>query len=1099
MDNLSDAERQHIQNVLERADSRTPYTIKVPLSHQLTARTESFQSSDAISIAVSRNSLDDGIDAQIQSLDDAIRRMSAGPAESSQSPPQDLPKPPKTEEVGEALDATTAASREIEAAKSASPEAPLPSTSSYEGFGSFLRKASSAIFHAADIWSKEPASETRSPSPSAASASNMEEIEQIQKQAKLAERGADGGRALHPATSDSLQARKTDYGKALGTDSRTAVKSGGESELTFEELEHIRRVSELAEKDFTMMSGRAEPPKSPRPTEAGKQGGGELTQDELDHINRVAQMAMHDEGRAAPAKGSQTASVASPSSSLLSADELHERRSVSDVSPSSSFMFSMKRFSGFGLQSLKNVVYGAEEPKSPVPDVAGGTTKVLVEPQIAPPQPSVEPHDVHQEELKGSSDARREQLGQTDAVGLPPPPTQEPPMLSQEELDHINRITQRAMEQERKQYEERPQAAPSTSTSIFGAKSLTGFGFKAFKGVMHKAEEARTALEDLTVKQEVHPSPAAVQAEPPQLTQEELDHINRINQMAAASEEVHGPPSVPKQEPPELTQEELDHINRVAQMAMETESWQETRPKPPVPEHPPEITQEELDHIRRINEMAAREESREGLRQRSSVTSPRRDGPERKESERPSEPLAEPRPPQSHLAEPVKEHEPHSPTSIFDAKSITGFGFKAFKGVMQKAEGARTAFEDLTMRQDARIPPPPEEVPSQLTQEELDHINRINQMAMEGEEKVQAQQQPSVSPFERTELTQEELDHINRIAQMAKEEESHRELPPKVTDRNVSQIGRPPSEPQPPLEAPREELPPASPRASVSLFDTKSFTGFGMKAFKGVIQKAEEARTAFEDLTTKQETPSPLPPPVEEPAGLTQEELDHINRINQMALQDGGAQQGRLSPMAVASGAPELTQEELDHINRITQMAMEEDIRLQEVEGEESMYDEESLSEDVSDEQSTETEMASEGSVEEDQPSPSLLDSSIFSTKTLTGFGIKAFKGVMQKAEEARTTFEDLATKRDAHSPPSSLPAEVASELTQEELDHINRINQMAMEDETVREARQQLPVSPFEPTQEELDHINRVALMDERRGRQARRSPTASYSPGTS
>uniref|UniRef100_A0A7I4YQ61 DNA translocase FtsK n=1 Tax=Haemonchus contortus TaxID=6289 RepID=A0A7I4YQ61_HAECO len=90
MENLSDAERQHIQNVLEKAEHRTPYMITVPLSHQQTARTESFQSSEGISIAVSRNSLDDGYDTQIRNIDDAIRKMEqrAESEQNSESPPQ---------------------------------------------------------------------------------------------------------------------------------------------------------------------------------------------------------------------------------------------------------------------------------------------------------------------------------------------------------------------------------------------------------------------------------------------------------------------------------------------------------------------------------------------------------------------------------------------------------------------------------------------------------------------------------------------------------------------------------------------------------------------------------------------------------------------------------------------------------------------------------------------------------------------------------------------------------------------------------------------------------------------------------------------------
>ncbi|KAK5968243.1 hypothetical protein GCK32_022031, partial [Trichostrongylus colubriformis] len=368
MENLSDAEKQHIQNVLEKAESRIPYMIKKPLSHQLTARTESIQSSEAVSITVSRNSLDDGYDNQIRSIDDAIRKMEqrAESERNSESPLQSSLKPSKTEEVDEALNIVATASSEIAATKAASsegiPEVPSASSpssvSSIGGFGSLLRKASSALFHATDIWGKEPVSGAEAEVSTAvtpAETLNLEEIEHIQKVSKLAERDID-----HPTTSGT---------RVLKADAKQSGKSEGESELTAEELEHIRKVSESAEKDLSdFMVGKAGLSKSARPSEAGKQGGIELTQEELDHINRIAQLAMQDESTRGPGQYGQV-------------NGQQDRRSSPTASPSSSSLFS-KGFSGFGLNTIKSVLHGTEEEKSSARETAEGESKAPEIPHV---------------------------------------------------------------------------------------------------------------------------------------------------------------------------------------------------------------------------------------------------------------------------------------------------------------------------------------------------------------------------------------------------------------------------------------------------------------------------------------------------------------------------------------------------------------------------------------------------------------------------------------------------------------------------------------------------------------------------------------------
>ncbi|RCN45436.1 hypothetical protein ANCCAN_08513 [Ancylostoma caninum] len=973
MDNLSETERQHIQNVLEKAEQRTPYVIRTPLPHQMTARTES---SEQISLNLSQNSQDDDYDTQIRSIEDAIRKVEkrTKSEEKEDVAQQDSSKPLEIRDIDTEIDLTAVTSREIKAAlQEAAAQEPLVASSQKKE-------------------SREESSRKSSVG------SSMSGIKSFFGKASQAVMGA------RDALSTDVQKSSVDESKA------SAVASSGE--LTAEELEHIQKIARLAEQEMNV----------PYPVRMGAEA---------------------------------------PSHKIV-----HEEKDT--VHPTSDFR-----------------VHSAE---------------------IAKPAPP----------------------------SVPPTTSSQTTEITQEELEHINRITQMAMREdagldERDQMHgsissvsARPKASPvtmstdkqpsSSSSSLFQFKPLTGFGMRAFKNVINKAEEAKQTLEGMTLQKTDEPakpeSPRSTIRDetPAQLTQEELDHINRINELAMQEEGsvVDSGRAAPRE--PEVS------------FSMATTSEVTKQPSTPFASQPQqtysasgtsELTQEELDHINRITQLAVQDEA-------SStpliIPQHRADADSRRDFQKTTGPSV------------LVPSEPRK-TELGRAEDTDGMILKSDRAgqidapVEFKPTGVCSVVEET----------------SQLTQEELEHIARINQMAIEAE----AQLGGPILKSQRAPPT----------AQAVEEATTRRSSTTK------SLFGRS-STPEQPRETQTQ------PKTTTSSFGMKPFTGFGLKTFKEVMHKAEEAKSAFGDLTASKSMKRPESGQVIQQSGaispsrsvssrddvdeLTQEELDHINRITQMAIQDGADQfPAQVAPMPpqvrppqatidrVKEGAREalipevpvefkstsdetvrLTQEELDHIARVNQMAMEAEAQLaaptqphrasvmqQEIE---QVSGSRAPMQMAVDDQLTQEELDHIALIAQlaDQDQGALIPASsmgttripseevtriqqqpaspLLQTSPFGGFGLKTFKNVKSKAEIAKSMLGNVsATVRGqptevtapvAESITEKKPAlEGAPGLTQEKLDHISRVTELALQEErelTLQEHPHIVPLTPEEPRQ---------------------------------
>uniref|UniRef100_A0A8R1HJY9 Uncharacterized protein n=1 Tax=Caenorhabditis japonica TaxID=281687 RepID=A0A8R1HJY9_CAEJA len=687
VDNISEAEKEHIQNILEKAESRTPFMIKLPMKKQISSRTESTNS------RVSSEGIDEEI--EIEEIKKKGEPFVEAPsrAVTPRSNLRVIPPPIAISHPTPPHSAKTDTGSKHSSGSSAHSHFGF-NTPSISGFKMFFDKAKTAT----ETLVKEI----------------KDEVQQIDVLEKPSE---------HVVQNPDIT-----------------------EELTAQELEHIRKVNEIAEFDEPVQDS---PPVQERRKSSvvsglksifGVSKHEELSKDEQEHIRRMS----------------------------LIADKLNEEIEVMDEKPQPNSGFGLKSFFGKATQSvmqatdnvIKNVI--STEVSQPEQSLEGLTQQELD--QIANAAESAQEKtrhvEVSQEEMDHIARVAAMAAVDFDTVNVP---TRGVPVaeseLTEEEKAHIARIAAMAAEDFGS-----PNSFAEPAKSILSVFSVDPELTEEEKA--HIARIAAMAAEDFEAPMSfVKPAePVKIRsAVEPKLTEEENNHIARIAAMAAEDfgtsmpiakpiETVKSTPTVASVEP-ELTEDEKAHIARIAAMA--AEDFNNSMPMPSkitqvtpsvAPRFTePELTQEEIDHIARIAEMAANDNVLPVPQPISAVP-------------RPSVVLAEPELTEEEMAHIARI------AAMADEDFITTTPFAQSIRPQEDPDNIAKTSEMAKMN---FIP----SADTELTKEELEHIAKIAAMAAEENENQLPATRLITPAYPEPELTQEELDHIAKITQMAAAQE----------------------------------------------------------------------------------------------------------------------------------------------------------------------------------------------------------------------------------------------------------------------------------------------------------------------------------------
>ncbi|EFO91185.1 hypothetical protein CRE_10763, partial [Caenorhabditis remanei] len=517
VDNISEAEKEHIQNILEKAESRTPFMIKIPMKKQISSRTESTNS------RVSSEGIDEEVEIEDQrkkAIEEPIMEVPSR-AVTPRNNLRVIPPPIAISHPTPPHSAKTDTGSRHSSGSSAHSQFGF-NTPSISGFKIFFDKAKTAT----ETLVKEIKDEVYLPE------QDKEKIE------------------------------------------TTKVETEPSGELTSEELEHIRKVNEMAQ--FDEPNQPVAPVQERRKSSVvsgiknifgvGKPEEPELTEHEKDHIRRMS----------------------------LLADKLNEEFEVVDeqLKPKTPKGFGLKSFFGKATQSvmqatdtvMKNVQQHQQKQS------LGGLTQEELD-QIANAAESAQQEaikEVTQEELDHIA-----RIAAMAAEDFKYPKQSMEPVLSKAEKDHIARIAAMAAED----FEE-PLRTPQPKIILPSPIALEKAELTQ-EEQDHIAMIAAMAAEDSTSPYPLDRTQMIPHSREPEITEEEREHIARIAAMAAEDFKSSIPveQSVQVSSEPVLTEEEQRHIERVAAMAADDFHASTFFSSKPPQLSEPELTAEERSHI----------------------------------------------------------------------------------------------------------------------------------------------------------------------------------------------------------------------------------------------------------------------------------------------------------------------------------------------------------------------------------------------------------------------------------------------------------------------------------------------------------------------
>ncbi|CAP26429.1 LOW QUALITY PROTEIN: Protein CBR-TAG-199, partial [Caenorhabditis briggsae] len=732
VDCISEAEKEHIQHILEKAESKTPFMINVPIKKQISSRTESTNS------RVSSEGIDEEVeieDYKKTTVGDPIVEVPSR-AVTPRNNLRVVPPPIAISHPTPPHSAKTDTGSRHSSGSSAHSQFGF-STPSISGFKSFFDKAKTAT-------------------------------ETLVKEIK-----------------DEVIIPETEKEKPEPEKFQPIQSTG---ELTVEELEHIRKINEMAQFDEPVQP--VAPVQERRKSSVvsglksmfgvGKQEEpAELSESEREHIRKMSLMA----------------------------EKMNEEIKVEDSKPKPSGGFGFKNFFGKATQSVMQatdaVIKNVPHPKQSL----GGLTQEELD-QIANAAESAQQEarqDVTQEELDHIA-----RIAAMAEVDLKRPISEwEEPELSQAEKDHIAKVTAMAAEDfNRPMLDIQPKLILPNSPAVFEEPELSQeeMNHIAKIAAMAAGEFSQPMLVPIPEEEKEHiarinameeeqfssdvPAIRSIPVEP-ELTKEELIHIERIAAMAENDFNTFHP--IPSQPPttafpttvvsaePELSQEEKDHIATIAAMASE-EDFHVKNVVPPMPSEP-ELSQEEKDHIARIAAMAADEDFHTTTVSHPMPSyEPELSQEEKDHIARIAAMAAEDcYPPPFSATNPFVSTEPELTQEELDHIAKIAEMAAIDFSVPQPNVPIKSAEPELTQEEldhiarisamassESMIPVRRQE--PELTQDELDHIAMITAMA---EQKISDPLPASTRPLappppsQQPDLTQEELDHIARIEQMA--------------------------------------------------------------------------------------------------------------------------------------------------------------------------------------------------------------------------------------------------------------------------------------------------------------------------------------------